>query len=122
MSFLEGLIHIGKNRINKKLGIGTVFKKKQSYNVRSLFLLGSFTFCFVLLLGRIGNIQFVKGAEYKASAYNQQTTSQVIASKRGTIYDSTNKILAISSTVDTVSINPGQVCYKDGSTYVLYRN
>lgn len=113
---MEGLIHIGKNRINKKLGIGTVFKKKQSYNVRSLFLLGSFTFCFVLLLGRIGYIQFVKGAEYKASAYNQQTTSQVIASKRGTIYDSTNKILAISSTVDTVSINPGQVCYKDGST------
>ena len=110
------MIHIGKNRINKKLGIGTVFKKKQSYNVRSLFLLGSFTFCFVLLLGRIGSIQFVKGAEYKASAYNQQTTSQVIASKRGTIYDSTNKILAISSTVDTVSINPGQVCYKDGST------
>lgn len=113
---MEGLIHIGKNRINKKLGIGTVFKKKQSYNVRSLFLLGSFTFCFVLLLGRIGYIQFVKGAEYKTSAYNQQTTSQIIASKRGRIYDSTNKILAISSTVDTVSINPGQVCYKDGST------
>lgn len=113
---MEGLIHIGKNRINKKLGIGTVFKKKQSYNVRSLFLLGSFTFCFVLLLGRIGYIQFLKGAEYKTSAYNQQTTSQIIASKRGRIYDSTNKILAISSTVDTVSINPGQVCYKDGST------
>lgn len=112
---MEGLIHIGKNRINKKLGIGTVFKKKESYNIRSLFLLGAFTICFFLLLIRIGYIQFVKGAEYKASAYNQQTTSQVLASKRGTIYDASNKILAISSTVDTVSINPGQVCYKDGS-------
>ena len=74
-----------------------------------------FTLCFLALLIRIAYIQFIKGSEYRAKAYNQQTTSQVIASKRGTIYDSTNKILAISSSVDSVSVNNGQVVYTDGS-------
>lgn len=110
------MIIIGKNRINKKLGIGTGFKKKESYNVRSLFLLVFFTVCFLVLLIRIGYIQFVKGPEYRANAYKQQTTSQVLSSKRGTIYSSTNQILAISSSVDTISVNNGKVLYTDGSS------
>jgi len=77
-------------------------------------LLIVFTLCFFALLFRLGYIQFVKGAEYKAAAYNNQTTSQIIASKRGTIYDSTNKILAISSSVDTVTINNNEVYYNNG--------
>lgn len=113
--FLKGLIHIGKNSINKRLGIGTVFKEKQVFNSRSIALLIILTTCFIILLIRIGYIQFVKGPTYKTSAYNQQTTSQTIASKRGTIYDATNKTLAMSSTVDTVSINNGDVAYKDGT-------
>ncbi len=107
------VIIIGKNYINKKLGIGSSFKKKQSYNTRSLILLLSFSLCFFGLLTRIGYIQFVKGSEYKTNAYKQQTKSQTLSSKRGTIYDSTNKILAISSSVDTISINNGQVFYKN---------
>ncbi len=110
------MIHIRKNRINKKLGIGTSFKQKSQFNSRSIALLTGFSICFATLLGRIGYIQFVKGSEYKVKAYNQQTTSQVLASKRGTIYDSTSKILAISSSVDSVSINNGQVVYLDGTT------
>ena len=39
-------------------------------------------------------------------ASNQQTTSETISSKRGNIYDSTGASLAISETVDTVSVNP----------------
>jgi len=77
-------------------------------------LLVVFTLCFLALLFRLGYIQFVKGAEYKAAAYNNQTTSQIIASKRGTIYDSTNKILAISSSVDTVTVNNNEVYYNTG--------
>ena len=102
---LKGLIYIGKNLVNKRLGIGTSFKSKHKFATRSLLLLVLFTLCFIGLLGRIGYIQFVKGAEYKTAAYKNQVTSQTIASKRGTIYDSTNKILAISSAVDTISIN-----------------
>ena len=110
------VIIIGKNSINKKLGIGSVFKKKQTFNVRSLVLLVIFTLCFLLLLIRIGYIQFVKGPTYKTEAYKQQTTSQTLASKRGTIYDAKSKKLAISSAVDTITVNNGKVTYNDGKT------
>lgn len=112
---MKGLIHIGKNQINKRLGIGTAFKQKEVFTNRSLFLLTVFSLCFLALLIRIGYIQFVKGSSYRAAAYNNQTTSQTISSKRGTIYDSTNKILAISSSVDTVTVNNNQVTYQDGT-------
>ncbi len=39
-------------------------------------------------------------------AYEQQTLDRTINPKRGTIYDSTGKILAQSSTVETVTVNP----------------
>lgn len=64
---------------------------------------------FFALIIRTGWITFVKGATYKESAYNQQTSIRVISPKRGTIYDSTGKPLAISASVDTVSINPNLI-------------
>ncbi len=109
------VIIIGKKRITKKSKKAASVTSKQSYNIRSLCLLTVFFLAFLALLIRIGYIQFVKGAEYKENAYKQQTTSQILASKRGTIYDSTNKILAISSSVDTVTINNGKVFYNDKS-------
>ena len=112
---MKGLIYIGKNNFDKKLGIGSSIRQKHQYNARSLALLSGFSLCFLALLIRIGYIQFVKGTDFRSRAYNQQTTSQVLVSKRGTIYDSTNMILAISSSVDSVSINKGQVLYTDGS-------
>lgn len=112
------VIFIKKNSINKKLGIGSSFNKKQSYNTRSLILLSCFSICFLLLLGRIGYIQFVNGPDYKTRAYKQQTKSQVLSSKRGTIYDASGKILAMSSAVDTITVNNGSVFYSDGKTLV----
>ena len=108
------MIYIGK-KVNKNNGIGIAIKQRRQYNTRSLILLIVFSICFLLLLIRIGYIQFVKGSDYKARAYNQQTTSQILSSKRGTIYDASNKILAISSAVDSVSINKGHVTYTDGT-------
>jgi cell division protein FtsI/penicillin-binding protein 2 len=71
-----------------------------------LFL--SFAICIALII-RIGFIQFVQGSELKDMAYMQQTLNRNINPKRGTIYDSTGKnILAISASVETVSINPRQ--------------
>ena len=61
---------------------------------------------FLLLTIRLSWIDFIKGDTYKMMAYNQQTINQVISPNRGTIYDSTGKALAISASVDTVSINP----------------
>lgn len=113
---MKVVIIIVRGKTNRKSPVVNSLKQKQSYNLRALVLLITFSLCFLFLLFRIGYIQFVKGAEYKEEAYKQQTTSQVLASKRGTIYDSTNMILAISSSVDTISVNNGQVIYSDGST------
>ena len=66
-------------------------------------------FLLLALCTRTAWIVFVKGATYKESAYNQQTSIRVISPKRGTIYDSTGKALAVSASVDTVSINPNLI-------------
>ena len=59
---------------------------------------------------RIGWIQFVMGDELQSMAYVQQTLDRSINPRRGTIYDATGKtILAVSSTVETVTVNPGNI-------------
>lgn len=66
-------------------------------------------FILLLLIIRIGFLQFVQGASLKESAYKQQTVNQLINPKRGNILDSTGKVLATSAQVDTVSINPTRI-------------
>ena len=62
------------------------------------------------LMARIGYIQFIQGEELSSMAYQQQTLDRTINPKRGIIYDSTGKnVLAVSSTVETVSVNPGNI-------------
>ena len=69
---------------------------------------------FTILIGRIGYIQFVQGAELSSMTYEQQTLDRSINPKRGTIYDRTGEnVLAISSTVETVTINPGNISKDD---------
>lgn len=68
----------------------------------------------VLLIVRLGFIQFIDGAYLKEKAYSQQTINQIISPKRGNIYDSTgNKVLATSVAVDTITINPTKIVDKD---------
>ena len=73
--------------------------------------------CFIIvicLIGRIGFIQFVQGGELSELAYQQQTVDRAINPKRGTIYDSSGReVLAVSSTVETVTVNPGNIDKKD---------
>lgn len=65
---------------------------------------------FVLLTGRIGYLQFIKGEELQTLAYEQQVQKRTINAKRGTIYDGTGKyILAVSCTAYTVSVNPTNI-------------
>ena len=65
------------------------------------------------LIGRIGFLQFVQGASLKEAATRQQTTSRIISPNRGAIYDSTGKPLAISASVDTVTVNPQKFIIED---------
>ena len=68
----------------------------------------------ICLLVRLGFIQFVQGSELSSLAYQQQTLDRKINPKRGTILDSTGeKVLAVSSTVETVSVNPGNINKED---------
>ena len=68
---------------------------------------------FVILAGRICYLTVVKGDEYKKMAIEQQTRDRLITPKRGTIYDRNNKPLAVSASVETVSISPVTVRNSD---------
>ena len=86
-----------------------ISRKRRLRNI----LLISFTIC-ILLVIRIGVIQFVQGSELQSMAYSQQTLNRKISPKRGTILDGTGKnILAISASVETVSVNPGNIKKED---------
>lgn len=63
---------------------------------------------------RIGWIQFGMGSELQSMAYVQQTLDRSINPRRGTIYDATGKvILAVSSTVETITVNPVNIAKED---------
>ena len=88
---------------------GNITRKK-----RIGYELLAFIIILVLLITRIAYIQFIKGDELQAMAYTQQTLDRKINPKRGTIYDSTGKtVLAISSTVETVTVNPVNISKED---------
>ena len=75
---------------------------------------------FFLLILRIGWIQFVNGAELKESASRQQTLNKIISPTRGGIYDTNGKALAVSASVDTITINPSKFIKKgDAETKAL---
>ena len=89
--------------------------KKQDKKPRGkLFILAVVSsLMFIGLCVRVSYIQFVKGEEYSSAAYNQQMKNKIISPKRGTIYDANGEILAHSVSVDTISLNPGKVCYRN---------
>lgn len=64
---------------------------------------------FLLLVVRLIFLQIIDGERLSTLAVSQQTKNKVISSKRGNIYDSTGVSLAISETVDTISINPSKL-------------
>lgn len=107
----------------RNIKIDKVKEKKERFLLsRRLIILSVFIAVVLLvLIVRLGYIQFVKGGDYKEAAYKQQTTNKIISPKRGTIYDSTGKALAISADVDTITINPGLIVVKDKNEEVAAR-
>ena len=77
-------------------------------------------FLLLLLIFRLFYLQIIDGPYLASLATKTHTTSEVISSKRGNIYDSTGASLAISEAVDTVSINPPKIkAKKDEDTPAL---
>ena len=109
---------------NNRKTDGYKVNTKKSSKVKKIFTINErlgrilivFFIIFILLIFRIGWLQFVQGADLTESMYRQLTTSKTISPKRGTIYDSTGKALAMSAQVDTVSIDPTRIVVEqDGS-------
>ena len=79
--------------------------------MKNILIISICIFC--TLIFKIGWIQFVKGEELQTLAYEQQTLDRKINPKRGTIYDRNGNELAVSSTVYTITVNPGNIKGKD---------
>jgi len=88
--------------------------KKRIRVMLSLFLAGVF-----VLVGKLVWIQFIKGAEYKTKAAEQQTSDSAITAKRGTIYDRNMKVLAQSATAERITINPQEIEKKKNADDVI---
>ena len=83
---------------------------KLSSKKRIIFLLVIFFITALVLFFRLIFLQLIKGDELLNAAESQQNSSRNIGCRRGTIYDSTGKnVLAISSTVYTVTVNPMKI-------------
>lgn len=93
----------------------TVVKLSNTGQKRLFICLSAGVILLVLLIIRIGFLQFVQGPDLKESAVKNQLSTKTIPASRGTIYDSTGKALAVSAYVDTITINPSKVEYSDGS-------
>ena len=109
-----------KNRNSKKTNNKKVVKLKNDFNVNNMISnkkLKTITIVVsILLLAliiRIAWIQFIQGSYLKEMSYSQQNINQIISPKRGNIYDSTGQSLAISTQVDTITINPKKIKAKD---------
>ncbi len=105
-----------ERKVNKKTSNHKVVKIKTGFESKNLvhtnklrISLFVIVLVFILLMLRIGFIQFVQGNFLKEKAYQQQTINQIISPKRGNIYDSTGKALAIGAQVDTITINPTKI-------------
>lgn len=95
---------------NNIIKIKSEFESKNFIHTKKLRMVLIVTvLVFLLLIGRIGFLQFVQGNELKELAYQQQTINQIISPKRGNIYDRTGRALAISAQVDTITINPSKI-------------
>lgn len=60
----------------------------------------------IALIYRLAYIQFVDGEKLQTSATAQQTLTETISAKRGTIYDANGQTLAISYETDKIYIDP----------------
>lgn len=63
----------------------------------------------IILLGRVGYLQFIDGEHLKTEATTNQTLTETLVAKRGSIYDATGETLAISYETDKIYINPSDI-------------
>ena len=103
-------------RIKKSTDVQNIISSKRLKNMLIVIIV-----LFVLLISRLFFLQVFDREHLTSLAVNQQTTSEIISSKRGNIYDSTGQALAKSETVDTISINPKKLVKKNEADTKAYK-
>lgn len=86
------------------MSISNLNMKKKMKVELILFCIG-----FLVISVKLAYVQFVKGGEYSSKAIEQLNNSRRIPANRGIIYDCNGEILANSSTVYTVNVNPAKI-------------
>ena len=81
------------------------YKNILSLRKTTIFII-TLSIIFICLIARLFYLQLIDGENLSELASEQQVSSEILTSKRGNIYDSTGAALAISESVDTITINP----------------
>ncbi|MBR2851177.1 MAG: PASTA domain-containing protein [Anaerotignum sp.] len=86
---------------------------------RLLIFLFCSMFGYLLLIGRVAFIEFFQSASLQELAYEQQTRDRLITPKRGSILDRNGEGIALTETVNAVSVIPVQVVEKEKTAQYL---
>lgn len=96
---------MNKNRSGSRTGKQSRFAvKRKTWGVLVLMMGVVVTLCTGL-----GYRTLIQGAELQAKAENTRTRSVTVAANRGTIFDRTGSVLAVSISTDSVAVNPSQI-------------
>ena len=76
---------------------------------------------FIVLIYQLYQIQIRDHARYESAAIEQQIRETAIDSGRGTIYDRSGNILAMSATVDTIYLSPAEIKMYDEDPELIAR-
>ncbi len=82
---------------------------KTSFRKRTFYVLLFFTVLLAILVLYIIKINLFDGERYRNGAIEQQTRDYQVSSARGTIYDRNGKTLAVSSSAETITVNPKEL-------------
>ena len=75
--------------------------------------------CMAALVLRLVYWQIIRGEEMSQRARAQQTGSNIITASRGDIYDRNGKVLAQSTSVDTLICNPNDIKKNNNVEYIV---
>lgn len=96
-----------KRKTKKKVSDINVPNSVSTAKLKTFFII--ILLLIILMLGRVGFIKFVDGDNLKALATSQQTLTETISAKRGTIYDVNGVTLAMSYETDKIYVNPSSI-------------
>lgn len=85
-------------------------RANRTIRVRTLIVMGVLgVLAFVILAGRLFSLMILQHDDYERQAIDNQTRSTSLAASRGVIYDSNMNILAASTSVETVFLDPVEI-------------